>query len=89
MDFFHWSGWLGSDEAIVVTLDHAANVQLLDDWNFTSYRNKRGFQYLGGYYRESPVVLRPPHSGRWHVAIDLGGRGGYLRTGIRVIKVAA
>lgn len=89
MDFFHWSGWTGPDDAIMITIDHAANVQLLDDCNFASYRSARNFRYFGGFYRESPVVLRPPHAGHWHVAIDLGGRAGYLRAGIRVVKAAA
>lgn len=89
MNFMHWNGYVGPDDTIVVSLDHAANVQLMDELNFSSYRQGRAFRYLGGHYRVSPVVLRPPHSGHWHVAIDLGGRSGYLRAGVKVLTNAA
>lgn len=29
MNFMHWKGWIGPDSAIVISLDHAANVQLM------------------------------------------------------------
>ncbi|MEK6677655.1 MAG: DUF1883 domain-containing protein [Planctomycetota bacterium] len=89
MNFLHWEGWAGPCDEIVVTLDHAANIQLLDDMNFSSYRCGRSFRYVGGCYRQSPVVLRPPQNGHWHVAIDLGGSRGAVRAGIRLVKDAA
>jgi hypothetical protein len=89
MNFLHWEGCIDPADRVIVTLDHAANVQLLNDLNFGAYRAGRSFRYSGGYYRESPVVLRPPHHGHWHVAVDLGGHAGHVRAGIRVLGNAA
>lgn len=89
MNFLHWDGWAGPNDTIVVSLDHAANVQLLDDVSFSNYQAGRSFHYRGGYFQKSPVVLQPPHTGHWHVTIDLGGHRGAVRAGIRVINIAA
>ena len=89
MSFLHWDGWVGPSDVVIVVLDHAANVQLLDEINFSAYRSGRSFRYQGGHYRTSPVVFRPPHRGHWHVAIDLGGLSGYIRAGIKVLSDAA
>lgn len=89
MNFLHWNGTVGPDSVIVVSIDHAANVQLMDDLNFNAYRSGRAFRYAGGHYRSSPVILRPPHHGHWHIAVDLGGHGGYIRAGISVRTAAA
>ena len=79
----------GPDNVVVVTLDHQANVMLLDDAAFSSYRSGGRFTYHGGWATKSPVQLRPPTSGRWHVVVDLGGQSGQVRAGIRVVRTAA
>jgi len=89
MNFLHWDGWGGPDVFIFVTLDHAANVQLLDDPAFTAYRSGRAYRYRGGHYRHSPVRLRPPYQGHWHVVVDLGGYGGSVRAAVRVLSGVA
>lgn len=88
MNFLHWDGVVGPDKVIVVAIDHAANVQLMDDINFNAYQSGRSFRYAGGNYRASPVILRPPHHGHWHIVVDLGGRSGSIRAGITVRTAA-
>jgi len=51
----------------------ASNVLLLDSLNFNNYRNGRRCQYYGGYYKQSPIFLKIPNLGHWHVAISSGG----------------
>jgi len=85
MNFLHWDGWAGPDDLIVVSLDHAANVQLLDDIAYSAYRSGRSHHYRGGHYRKSPVRMQPPHHGHWHVVVDLGGYAGTVRADIRVL----
>ena len=46
------------------------------------------FTYHGGWATKSPVQLRPPSNGHWHVVVDLAVRGGQLRAGIRVVGTA-
>ncbi len=86
MNFRHHDlGLLDGDEVVEVTLSSAANVRLLDSSNFSSYQRGDRHQFFGGYATRSPVRLPVPRSGRWHVAIDLGGYGGNVRAGVRVL----
>ncbi|MBJ7403412.1 MAG: DUF1883 domain-containing protein [Bradyrhizobium sp.] len=87
MNFIHNDlGYLNGGEVVEVSLDHAANVRLMDAGNFQSYRQGRQHRYFGGEARQSPVRLQVPQSGHWHVAIDLGGRAGTVRAGVRVLS---
>jgi hypothetical protein len=86
MDFIHYDlKRLERGQIVEVTLDHAANVLLLDSTNFNSYRNGRRHTYYGGNVTRSPFRIAVPRSGNWHVAIDLGGYEGRVRSGVRVL----
>ncbi len=86
MNYLHQEFEAGPDDTIEVTLDGQANVMLLDASNFEHYRNGEPFRYYGGLARESPAQLMPPHRGRWHLAVDLGGQPGTLRAGFRLVR---
>ncbi len=88
MNFLHQEFEAGPDDLIEVTLDGQANVMLLDSPNFESYRNGLSFKYYGGLAKVSPMRLAPPHEGRWHLAVDLGGHGGTIRASMRVLRGA-
>ena len=89
MSFLHTDFTGGPDNVVVVTLDGQANVMLLDDREFSAYRTGGRFSYRGGWATQSPVQLRPPSYGHWHVVVDLGGRAGQVRAGIRIARTAA
>lgn len=90
MEFMHYD--LGHKQAgqivEVVLQGNAANVRLLDSPNFQSYRNGRQHRYFGGHTTRSPVKLAIPQTGHWHVAIDMGGYRGSVRSSIRVLPGA-
>jgi uncharacterized protein DUF1883 len=87
--FLHYEVQTGNGDAIEVSLHgNAANVLLLDDANYRSYQSGQRFRYHGGYFNRSPVVLRAPALGRWHVVVDLGGRPGRVAASIRVLSHA-
>jgi hypothetical protein len=89
-DFAHYD--LGHQEqgaVVEVTLGQRANVQLLDGPNFQRYSRDESFDYLGGEQVRSPARLAIPHAGHWHVAIDLGGAAGTIRSNVSVIPSAA
>lgn len=87
MNFLHNDlGQLHGGEVVEVSLDHAANVRLMDSYNFSAYRQGRNATYYGGEARQSPVRLKVPQPGHWHVAIDLGGHSGHIRAGVRVLS---
>jgi hypothetical protein len=85
MNYLHQEFEAGPDDTIEITLDGQANVMLLDTPNFERYRKGESFKYHGGLARRSPVQVAPPHRGRWHLAIDLGGHPGTLRAGVRIL----
>ena len=86
MNFLHYEVDLGPNDGVEVTLDQQANVRLLDASNFFAYQRGDAHTYYGGLAKVSPVHLRPPHSGHWHVVIDLGGYSGTVRASVRVVK---
>jgi len=79
-------GNLNGGEIVEVTLSGTeANVCLMDDSNFRSYRAGRSFRHAGGHFKQSPVRLAVPGMGRGHVTVDLGGFGGSVSSSVRVI----
>lgn len=85
MDFLHYEVDAGPSDIVEVSLDKQANVKLLDNSNFQSYRSGRTHHYHGGLAKVSPTRLSPPCQGHWHVVIDLGGYGGTVRASVRVL----
>lgn len=86
MDYLHAENYLNAGDVAVVTLDRQANVLLLDNPNYSAYRRGDPYHYYGGLAKRSPCRVVAPHTGHWHVVIDLGGYGGSLRAGIRFSK---
>jgi hypothetical protein len=82
MNFLHYDLQLGPGEGVQVTLDKQANVRLLDDSNFERYKRGEQHTYYGGLAKVSPVHLRPPQPGHWHVVIDLGGYAGTVQASV-------
>jgi hypothetical protein len=86
VEYLHNKLDLKAGDAVEVTLDHAANVQLLDAANFERYRSQQTYRYHGGYATTSPFQIRAPHAGVWHLVVDLGGAAGSVRASIRVLS---
>jgi len=85
VNFLHYHLNLKPNEVVEVTLDQQANVKLLDEINYGYYQRGERHTYYGGLAKISPVQLRPPHSGHWHLVIDLGGYSGTVAASVRVI----
>jgi hypothetical protein len=86
MEFLHKELKLSTGDVVEVTLDHAANVQILDPANFELYRKKKPYRYHGGHAKETPVRISAPSAGRWFLVIDLGGAPGTVRAGVSVLS---
>lgn len=89
MNFLHGELQLAEGDTVEVTLDHAANVQLLDPANYEQYRQGKPYRYHGGHATESPVLLEAPSAGSWHLVVDLGGGTGSVRASYRVLSSRA
>lgn len=70
---------------VIVDLDVQANVILLDQSNFMSYRNRMPFQYSGGLQTQSPVRMPVP-PGHWHVVVDNQNGGGAVHANFRFVE---
>ena len=87
MGFVHYDlGQASASDVVEVSIDCAANLLLLDSTNFQRYRNGNQHTYYGGHYTQTPVRIKVPHSGHWHIAIDFGGLGGNIRSSARVLS---
>lgn len=70
---YHWNR-LEKGSTVVVTLNTAANVRLLDSTSFTAYKNNKNHRIAGGgLVTKSPFRIRVPRSGSWYLTIDLIG----------------
>ena len=89
MKFIHNDlGQRQRDEIVEVTLTSGANVRLMNSSDFGSYKTGRRHRYIGGLAQRSPLRLRIPSSGHWHVAIDMQGLRGSTRASVRILPRA-
>ena len=87
MQFVHHDlGQHSPGEIVEITLSgSAANVRLMDGSNFNSYRNGRRHRYIGGLAKQSPILLKIPHTGHWHVTVDMMGLRGTVHSSARIL----
>ncbi|MFB2551512.1 DUF1883 domain-containing protein [Ensifer soli] len=72
--------------AVEITLSAVANVRLMTDENFSAYKEAQKHHFIGGIARKSPVRLGVPHSGRWHLVVDMEGHQGVAQSSVRIIE---
>ncbi len=90
MKFIHTDlGNRKGGEVVEITLSgNSANVRLMDSSNFQSYKNGRKHKFYGGHAKRSPVRLKIPRAGHWHVAVDSGGNPGRVNASVKVLPGA-
>ncbi|MGZ6367241.1 MAG: DUF1883 domain-containing protein [Ktedonobacteraceae bacterium] len=87
MDHLLYEFSANAGDIVEVTLDHQANVLLLDSSDYSSYKNRRQFRYYGGLAKRSPFRITVPSSGSWYVVVDLGGYAGRVQCSFRVLRL--
>lgn len=73
------------NDIIQVTLDKQANVRLMDSINYQYYKAGRQCKFYGGLAKVSPINLRAPHAGHWHLVIDLLGMSGSVHASVKIL----
>jgi hypothetical protein len=73
---------------IEITLSAIANVRLMTHANFDLFKNARQHKFLGGVAKQSPIRLKIPESGHWHVIVDMEGHLGKATSTIKVVPLA-
>lgn len=58
--------------SVQVQLSYAANVYLVDSLNYARMQAGSNYNYYGGYYTKSPVVISAPNSTstRWYLIVE-------------------
>jgi len=83
MEHVHYDlGYQPRGAHVRVELDQQARVMLLDQSNYSLYRNGQDARYVGGQQVRSPGMLAIPSAGHWHVAIDLDGGTGNIGSSV-------
>lgn len=87
MRFVHYDlGQRLRGERIEVNLSgSAAHIRLLESSQLSAYRAGRRFRDYGGLATKSPARLIVPHAGHWHIAVDLAGLSGTVRSSVRML----
>jgi hypothetical protein len=80
---------LGGEIVHVSLCGAPANVLLLDDANYQSYRTGRRYECVGGRATTSSVRLEVPSCGDWHAVVDMRGLRGRTRASFQVIDPSA
>ncbi|WP_411909375.1 DUF1883 domain-containing protein [Obesumbacterium proteus] len=82
---YHDLRTLSAGQVVSVSLlGNAANIKLMDIYNFNNYKNGKRHTYYGGYVTSSETRLKVPSTGRWYLTVDLGGRQGTVRSNVQV-----
>ena len=84
MSHLHWEVDLNANNIVIVTLASQANVKVMDNDNYNKYMTGQRHTFYGGGAKVSPVRVKPPHSGHWHVVVDLGGYSGRIEASVAV-----
>ena len=86
-NFLHHSEYLSAGDWFRVHLRHSsARTMLMDSANFQAYRSGGSFSFYGGWPERSPIDLVAPHSGTWHLVLDLEGGSGSINHSLEVFR---
>jgi hypothetical protein len=77
-----------SGTVIEITLSAVANVRLMTHANFDLFKNARQHKFLGGVAKQSPIRLKIPKSGHWHVVVDMEGHPDKAQSSIKIVPAA-
>lgn len=78
-NYLHDQKTLNQGDIVQLDCDTQCNFMIMDNTNYQNYRNGRQFNYYGGHYTHFPARIAVPHTGTWHVIIDLGGGRANIR----------
>lgn len=85
-DFLVKSGRWKRGDQVVVAIDTAANVLLVNDSGLAAFKRMDDFEHYGdgGYFTSSPAVFVVPFDDDWHIIVDLPN-GGTISASVQVI----
>jgi hypothetical protein len=86
VDELHYKILTGPGDLIRVHLSgSAANVLVMDDLNYAGYQQGKTYNYYGGHYTRTPVIIKPGVYGQLNIVINLGGFAGSVRAVVQIV----
>ena len=73
-------------DILSIIIDRKVNIYLMDNINFTRYKNNNSCEYYSSASNNSPYNITVPRTDHWFIVIDLGGGTGILTYSIKVFK---
>ncbi|SOE08563.1 uncharacterized protein DUF1883 [Hoeflea halophila] len=70
---------------VEVVLSCINNVRLMDHANYLRYVEGEPFRSIGGRAEKSPIRLKVPASGHWHLVVDRQGFQALANSNVRTI----
>lgn len=86
MQHLHKHLRLFEDDELELRITGAAHVFLMDDDNYRYYREGEEYDYYGGLVRRSPLRLKAPYAGAWHLVIEQAEHGKPLDVVVQIIQ---
>lgn len=86
MKYSYEEGNFRKDDILSIKIDRKVNIYLMDNSNFSRYKNNWNFEHYGGAANTSPYNIKVPRTGHWYIIIDLGGGTGILNYSIKVFR---
>jgi len=80
----HYPVTIKTGQMVELRLDAAANVLVMNDAQYDGWKQGQESKVRGGYATKSPVNLRPPYSGSWHIVVDT--KGADIRSACAVVQ---
>ncbi|MET7426163.1 DUF1883 domain-containing protein [Dactylosporangium sp. NPDC005555] len=76
MEHLYWDlgSFAGGAQFEVTLRGSTARVMLMDRDEYQAYLDDEEYEYYGGFFDVSPVVLEVPYDARWYLVVDSNPR---------------
>ncbi len=68
--WFDLGGCAGGTQLVVQLRGSSARVCLMDAEEYRAYLDGSEYEYHGGFFNVSPIVLEVPYDGDWYLVVD-------------------
>jgi hypothetical protein len=86
MNHLHKYLALNQRDVLKIHLSNPAQVMLLDDKNYSLYKDEMEYDFYGKLAKRSPFIIKAPHAGNWHLVIEQADSGQDLSVNVQIIS---
>lgn len=86
MNHLHKYLSLNRNDMLKIHLSSPAHVMLLDDENYTLYKDEKEYDFYGKLAKRSPFAIKAPYAGSWHLVIEQADSRQDLSVNVQIIS---